>query len=90
MADEGIIALARAIDMHGLPWLVRFEMIGLGEGKVTRLGLSAIAYALIKGTSQSQLLLIIMDGCGEGTAFLEPMVKGMFRAAGRKRGIVVC
>lgn len=85
MTDEGLIALAQAIDMRGLPVLQQFEMENQVEGKKTALGLSAITYALIKGSPQLKAIGIY---CGEeGDAFLQPMIKGMLRAAGRPGSI---
>jgi len=80
VTDEGLIALAQAIDMCGLPELQEFSMAGLVEEKVTVLGLSAIAHAVIKG---SPLLETIDIKCsGEGGASLHVMIEGMLRARG--------
>ena len=82
VTDEGIIALARAIDMCGLPEMRELKMTGLGEGKVKTLGLSAITHALIKGSPR--LCIITMNCRANGAASLRPIVEGMLRAAGRE------
>lgn len=48
VTHEGIIALSRAIDIGGPPSLVHLVVMGLREGRVTAMGLSAIIYAIVK------------------------------------------
>jgi len=49
MTNQGIVALARAIETRGLPLLKEFSLFKSTNDQVTLLWISAIAQAVIKG-----------------------------------------
>lgn len=86
ITDEGIIALAQAINARGLPALRTFSMVSLSED-VTILAFSAITHALVKGCPN--LAVIRMRRRGPKDATLLAMIKGMLRAARRTAAVIV-
>lgn len=85
VSDDGIIALAQAIDERGLPAL-QSVMVELDQ-KVSVLGCSAITHALIKGSPG--FIKLRLPRTGEDAAFIRTMINGMLRAARRKASIDV-
>lgn len=67
VSDRGIITLAQAIGMRKLAMLKDFRMEGLKENKVTRLGVSAIALAIISGSSHLKAIYLSSSGPGNDT-----------------------
>lgn len=80
VTNEGIVALARSIDAHGLPLLTTFKLTGLDTDKVTLFGISAIALAVIKGCPK--LTHVCLTCAGPDDVYYE-IVMGMLAAAGR-------
>lgn len=86
VTDRGVIALARAIETRGLPMLVSFRMGGMTRDKVTLLGFSAIAHAVINGCPQlKEIALKGLLNFDDDT--LSNVVNGMVEAAGRAGNI---
>lgn len=80
VTNEGVVALARSIDAHGLPLLTIFNLSGLDADKVTLFGISAIALAVIKGCPK--LKYICLTSAGSYDVYYE-IVMGMLAATGR-------
>lgn len=86
ISNQDVAALARAIDVHGLPLLTKFKLIGLNTDKVTLFGISAIALAVI--TRCPKLKYICLTCAGPDDVYNE-MVMGMLAAAGREGKVKV-
>lgn len=80
VTNDGVINLARAIDAHGLPTL-EFVDFGQGADVISLLGVSAIAYAVIRGVRSKEIELQNLDD-DKGKEM--EMDLGMMRAAGRE------
>ena len=81
LTNDGIIALARAINSHGLPMLTYLDLTELDEHKVTVVGISGIAIAVINGCPKFRQFglspCFSNDNCW--------MLEGMLRAVGREK-----
>lgn len=85
VTDNGVIALAQAIEASGLSRLRLIRISKLDKVKVTTLGFGAIAYAIIKGSPQ--LKSINVECNGSEAASLRTTIEGMLRAAGRTASV---
>jgi len=79
--DEGIVALARAIDAKGLPELRQLKMGRFNN--VTAFGFSAMMLAFVKGCPKSRDIILTCPDEGRNFAIFESMVEGMRWAANR-------
>lgn len=90
LTDEGITALARAINVRGLPALERLSIVEWSNSpnKVTILEVGAIALALVNQCPRLKRLDLKLSN-SKGT--YNDMFQGMLRAAGRESGsLVLC
>jgi hypothetical protein len=64
ITNQGIVALARAIEKRGLPLLKEFCLFEITDDHVTLLGISAIAQAVIKGCPSLTQICLMDSGPG--------------------------
>lgn len=81
ITNQGIVALARAIETRGKPLLDDFVLYELDDDQVTMLGTSAIAHTVINKSPHLTQISVMNSGPGQAH---HDMVLGMLEAAGRR------
>lgn len=87
VTDSGIVALARAVNVRGLPMLE--QMNCSCYDKVTIRGISAIALAVINGCPHIRMIKVKNFEKKDWSDMVRKVVTGMLEAVGRKRKVWV-
>lgn len=84
VTNEGMILLAQAISVGGLPVLKSFKMVCFDKEKIRLLGVGAVAHAVVNGCPKLRVIYLTKPISDEEvTEPVHEMIEGMVHRAGQ-------